>query len=129
MKTNNAQILKARRDGFSDAEIASMFNLDPDVVKLAVSSELDEKVSLHELRENFLPEAFDILKEIARDGERDADRLKACQIIIQGEGVMPVIEANKWSARLEKLRALDNIIEISSSRVADEDHQLAELAS
>lgn len=112
-----------RNNNFTVEEAAKALGLDVSEAQLIMmkGNSPTAKVSLASLREDFLPEAFKILKEVAQFGERDCDKIKACQIIIQGEGVLPEnIGQNSWAERFAKARQAreameNNIIDLSNS--------------
>lgn len=118
MKTNNRQLVDLIRKGFSKEEACAALGLDTEVATLALESCSDEVWSVEKARADMLPLCFDVLKQVLETGERDADRIKAAQIIIQGEGVLPDINAEEHSERRRKWAKLmgeHNIIDVVSN--------------
>lgn len=116
MNSNNTQLRDLIRRGFTREEACAALGIDVDAGEMALLSgggSSKEKVNLQELREDFIPRALEILKDIAENGERDSDKIKACQIIIQGEGIMPEIGASDYSERIRRMKlAMGEVIEV-----------------
>jgi len=91
----NKQLRDMVRKGYKLEDAAAACGLDMDVASMALESMggCERKVTISELIENFKPKAAEILMEIAENGEKDSDRVKACQILLTGEGVMPEVNA------------------------------------
>jgi hypothetical protein len=117
--SKNNTIRKLIREGHDIKDVCDMLGMDIDAANFALlqgDNREEKRVNINELCDEFKPRCIEILKEIAENSERDADRIKACQIIIQGEGVMPETNMNDFSDRLIKMRrAMGEIIEISES--------------
>jgi hypothetical protein len=117
MTANNNKFRELSRQGFSHREICEMLNIDMDAATLAQMASSQEVVRLDSLRQDFLPKAFQILQEIAETGERDADRINACKLIIAGEGIMPDIGTNAFDERIKKMKAaMGEVIEVEFSQ-------------
>lgn len=103
--------------------------LDPDVAALAAIANSEATFNIENARKEMLPLAFDVLKQVLETGERDADRIKAAQIIIQGEGVLPDVNVEEHTERRRKwakLMAENNIIDVVDD---NQPKQLMEMAS
>jgi hypothetical protein len=125
VKTNLTEYHNLRRKDFNHEEACVALGLDPEVVKFAVEVSGDKVWSIENARKEMLPLAFDVLKQVLETGERDADRIKAAQIIIQGEGVLPEVNVEEHSERRRRwLQAVGehNIIDVGPK-------QLMEMAS
>lgn len=115
MKTNNRQLVDLIRKGFSKEEACAALGLDTEVATLALEACTETVFKVEDARTELLPLAFDVLKQVLESGERDADRIKAAQIVIQGEGVLPDINVEEHSERRRKwlrLMGEHNIIEV-----------------
>jgi hypothetical protein len=129
MKTNNQQYHNLRRKGWSHQDACMSLGIDPDVAALAAIAHSEAVFNIENARKEMLPLAFDVLKQVLETGERDADRIKAAQIIIQGEGVLPDVNVEEHSERRRKwakMMAENNIIEVIDE---NQPKQLMEMAS
>lgn len=122
MKTNNRQLLDLIRKGFSKEEACAALGLDTEAAEMALMSSTEEKFSVKNVRESLLPLVFDTLKMVIETAERDADKIKACQIILQGEGEMPELNAEDMSDRVRKFKMRMGEVEVID--VVDESRML-----
>lgn len=130
MKTNNKQLVDLIRKGFTKEEACAALGIDTEVATLALEATCETVFNVEEARKEMLPLAFDVLKQVLETGERDADRIKAAQIIIQGEGVLPDVNVEEHSERRRKWRRLmeeHNIIDVATEN--NNRPQLLEMAS
>ena len=109
MSNVNKQLRALMNDGLTLAQACRSLDLDVEAgaLALATMAPTQKETSLGDLVERFKPEAVNILMEIAQNGERDADRVKACQILLEGKGVMPEINAaavTQFKARFLQMR-------------------------
>lgn len=91
-------------EGLSLSQACESLDLDIEAGKMALMEH--KKVSVEDIIEQFRPEAIEILIDVARTGTRDMDRVKACQILLEGKGVMPEVNAAAASVLLERFRKL-----------------------
>lgn len=91
----NRQLQALIREGLTTEQACASLGLDVEAGQLALMAPTrgNKPVNISELIDSFRPEAINILIEIARCSERDADRVKACQILLEGKGVMPEVNA------------------------------------
>jgi hypothetical protein len=109
--SDNRQLRAAVDAGFTVEEAAQSLGLDPQAAKLALAS--GSKVeSLHEFVEKLKPEMINVLAEVARYGENENARVRAAQILLTGEGVIPEVSSSALTKRLENMKkAQMNMIE------------------
>src|SRR5687768_16957505 len=101
----NKQLHQLLREGLTTQQACECLGLDIDAAQMALMSsgaDKNKEVSVTELLEKFRPEAINILIDVARTAERDADKVKACQILLEGKGVMPEVNAAAATALLDK---------------------------
>lgn len=106
MANINQQLRALTKKGYSIEDSAAAMGLDVDVAKMALQSMQGRKTSLQEVVEDFKAEGLEILMEIARNGEKDADRVKAVQLLLSGEGVMPEVNAADISGKMIQFHRL-----------------------
>lgn len=106
----NKQLNQLIREGLTVEQACASLGLDVDAGSMALMTGTArtsrKEVSLAELIEATRPEAIHVLIEIMRCGERDADRVKAAQIILEGKGIMPEVNAAAATALLEKFNRM-----------------------
>lgn len=108
-----------REHGLSVEDAALALGLDVDTANLAVQADRGEKLNINDMVDSFKPRAIEILQNIAEDPDTEArDKIAACKILLQGEGIMPEINANDLSERIKRMR-------IAAGRVIDITPQLA----
>lgn len=89
----NKQLKSMVRDGVPIKDAAESLGVSLDAASLAMMGEDKQKVNVTDLIEGFRSEAIEILMDVARHGQKDADRVKACQILVEGKGIMPEVNA------------------------------------
>lgn len=107
----NNQLKELVRKGYRAEDAALALGIDVDVANLAIQQVTmpGRSVTLHELIENFKPKAAEILMEIAQDPDvKAADRVKACQIMLNGEGQLPEINAFDLGKKMIDFQAAVN---------------------
>lgn len=119
----NKQYHQLIREGLTPQQACECLDLDIDAAQMAMMSQGAEKnkeVTVTELLERFKPEAINILIDVARTAERDADKVKACQILLEGKGVMPEVNAAAATVLLDKFAKMKQITGLDSNvRVID----------
>lgn len=117
----NRNLRSLIREGLTVEQACASLGLDVEAGQLAMLSleSPRKEVSVSELIENFRPEAVGILMDIARCSERDADRVKACQILLEGKGVMPEVNAAAATALFEKFEQMKRILSPKAPVVID----------
>jgi hypothetical protein len=116
----NKQLAKLVQEGLTIEQACRALNLDVDAGQMAMMSTGASKnkvVSLGELVESFKPQAVEILMEIAKMGERDADRVKACQILLEGKGIMPEVNAAGASNLIEMFEQMKRATNMPSAKI------------
>lgn len=103
----NKQFKQLLAEGLTPEQAAQACGIDAEAAHLMIVSEehKTKPVSIQELIEEFRPEAVRVLIEIARgygDDVRASDRVKACQILLEGKGVMPDVNAAAASKLMER---------------------------
>lgn len=120
MANINQQLRALTKKGYTLEVAAKVLNLDLDVAKMAVQSMSGGKTNLQEIVEEFKEEGLEILMEIARNGERDSDRVKAVQLLLSGEGVMPEVNAADISGKMIQFhRLLEQTNQQSQTKVIE----------
>ena len=102
------QVKKLMEDGLSMAEAAEALNLEPQAVALALKGEARNVITAHKLIEEFRTDAIEILKDIARNSENDHARVRAVDILLNGKGIAPEVNASQLSERLKRMRELNS---------------------
>lgn len=128
---NNKQLNDlVRKHSCSIAEAAEMLGLDIDVASLALASSVKERVSIEELVNECKPKCIEILFDIAQDLDVEPkDRIAACKILVQGEGVLPEINANdRTAAKLARMREIAaKVIDVPAFNYVKEEYNTQQL--
>ncbi len=101
-------------EGFDLPDACTALGLDVAQGSMMVKVASKEVVTIEELVENSKPEMIQVILDIARGripDTRPADRLKACQLIVEGKGVLPENTSNAFSERLARMKqAKDSVV-------------------
>lgn len=98
------------KEGLTLSQACESLELDIEAGNLAMMT--GQKVDITQIIEGFRPEGAEILIDIARNGTRDADRVKACQILLEGRGIMPEVNAAAATALLSKFEQMKKAVGI-----------------
>lgn len=115
---SNKQLQKLMNEGLTLQEAASSLGLDIDGADLAMQSMTKREVSLAELVKQYQPRAVRVLMDIVEHGENESARVKACEIIINGKGVLPEMNASQIAERFAMMKRAVAMVE-ESSRAAN----------
>jgi hypothetical protein len=118
----NKQLQKLIREGLTMAQACESLGLAIEAGELAMISlgnDRNKEVSLGDLVESFKPEAVNILMEIARCSERDSDRVKACQILLEGKGVMPEVNAASATLLMEHFEKMKRVVGVPQATIEE----------
>lgn len=114
--SNNSQLMALVRKGMSVEDAAAALELDIDVAKMSVGSIRKEKFSLADMIEEAKPTAVRVLIDVLENPDAEnKDKIAAAKIILQGEGVLPEINANAFSERVRRMREAIDIEEVEFS--------------
>ena len=75
---------------------------------MALKGEARNVITAHKLIEEFRTDAIEILKDIARNSENDHARVRAVDILLNGKGIAPEVNASQLSERLKRMRELNS---------------------
>lgn len=125
----NRQLFKLVRDeGLTIEQACASMDLDIEAGQMAMMSfgkAKNQEVTLTQLVERYRPEAVEVIVEIMRTGERDADRLKAAQILFEGKGLMPEVNAaaaskilNMFAQMEQNLNPIIDAVEIKTLKAS-----------
>ena len=132
MVAANMQLMKLVESGLSVKEAAEALGLEVSSAEMAVQSikEPAREVTLEELITSYKPKAVEVLANVMLHGENESARVKAAQIILEGQGQLPEIHAVKLRSMLDKVITLSDsykakIIDLPapSDNKAEEDNQ------
>jgi len=106
------------RQGLSIIEASQAMGIDEDAARLALDSSSNKSYTVDELIAKHKPRVVEILMQIAELSDNDNARVKACQILLTGQGELPGMNLAKLNERFEKMKHALNIIDTASDTAA-----------
>lgn len=124
MSPENSQLQKLLNQGLTIEQASEALGLSVEASSLALSSAKEEVVSVEELVARYKPKAIEVLANVMLYGENESAKVKAAQIIYEGKGQLPEMQASKIQKMLNDMMviAAENrakIIDIKASTVKE----------